>query len=299
MRKLFIVERWFFKKSKLSRSENSVDFPRGRDKKAGPLMRKNEWLEEVWRYRELFYFLIWRDIKVRYKQTLLGATWAIIQPFCSMVVFTVFFGKLAHMPSDGIPYPIFSFSALVPWTYFSSALGHSGNSLLGHANLITKVYFPRIAIVVSATLSGLLDFGISSVILLGLMAYYGVQPGWKMLLWPVFTILMVFLALGVGMVLSSLNVKYRDVGYTIPFGIQIWFFITPIIYPASIVPEKYRGIVALNPMSGIIDGFRSSIVHSRQMDWQRLLISLVITVVIVVVGFIYFRKTERVFADIV
>jgi lipopolysaccharide transport system permease protein len=262
-------------------------------------MKRREWLAELWRNRELIYFFVWRDIKVRYKQTVLGAAWAIIPPFCTMIVFTVFFGKLAKIPSDGIPYPIFSFSALVPWTYFASALGRSGNSLLDHANLITKVYFPRIVIVVSSTLSGLLDFGIASLILLGMMAYYDVHFGWKMILWPVCTVLMVLLALGLGMFFSSLNVKYRDIKYTIPFGVQLLFYISPVIYSSSIVPEKYRGIAALNPMYGIIEGFRSAILGSRQVDWQALFVSSLITILVFIIGFIYFRKTERVFADIV
>lgn len=203
------------------------------------------------------------------------------------------------MPSDGIPYPIFSYSALVPWTYFAGAVALSGNSLISNENLLTKVYFPRVIIVVSSTLSGLIDFGIASLLLLGMMVYYHVQPSWEMLLWPVFIIPLVLLALGVGMILSSLNVKYRDIKYAIPFGIQLWLFITPIIYPTSIIPEKFRGLIALNPLSGIIEAFRSAILTTHQVDWHLLLISLVITLFILIIGFIYFRKTEHVFADIV
>jgi len=256
-------------------------------------------LEELWRYRELFYFFIWRDVIVRYKQTLLGATWVIIQPFFSMVVFTVFFGKFAKMPSDGIPYAVFSFVALVPWTYFASALSRSGNSLLSNSHLITKVYFPRIALIVSSTLSGLLDYGISSVILFGLLYYYNIELSWNILLWPLLTALLILLSLGIGMILSSLNVKYRDIGHTLPFGIQIWFFITPILYPTSIIPEPYKGILGLNPMYGIIDGYRSAFSSSRQVDWQLLLISLVATVIIFSLGILCFSKTEREFADII
>ena len=262
-------------------------------------MRKIEWLEELWSYRELFYFLVWRDIIVRYKQTVLGATWVVIQPFGSMIVFTVLFGKLAKMPSDGVPYAVFSFAALVPWSYFASSISRSGNSLLFNANLITKVYFPRIALVASSTLSGLLDYGISFLVLLGLMHYFGIQLGWKILLWPLLTIVLVLLSFGVGLILSSLNVKYRDIGHTIPFAMQLWFFATPIIYPTSIIPENYRGLASLNPMWGIIDGFRFAILPSRQMDWQQLSISLAFTLLLLVIGLIFFRNTERDFADII
>ncbi len=261
-------------------------------------MKIIEWLEELWSYRELFYFLVWRDIIVRYKQTVLGATWVVIQPFGSMIVFTVLFGELAKMPSDGVPYAVFSFAALVPWSYFASSIGRSGNSLVGNAHLITKVYFPRIALVASSTLSGLLDYGISFLVLLGLMHYFGIQLGWKILLWPLLTIVLVLLSFGVGLILSSLNVKYRDIGHTIPFAMQLWFFATPIIYPTSIIPENYRGLASLNPMWAIIDGFRFAILPSRQADWQQLSISLAFTLLLLVIGLIYFRNTERDFADI-
>ena len=256
-------------------------------------------LSEFWQYRELFFFFVWRDIKIRYKQTVLGATWAIIQPFFTMVVFTLFFGKLANMPSDGIPYPIFSYSALVPWTYFSGALSLSGNSLISNSNLLTKVYFPRVAIPASSVLSGLVDFGIASLLLIVMMAYYHIQPGWGLLLWPVLTIPLVLLALGVGMIISALNVKYRDIKFAIPFFIQLWLFITPIIYPTSIIPERFRVLIALNPLSGIIEAFRFAILPSRHLDWQLLLISLAITLFILIIGFVYFQKAERVFADII
>lgn len=263
------------------------------------MILKMKWQSEIWQYRELFYFFIWRDIKIRYKQTLLGAMWAIIQPFFTMVVFTLFFGKLANMPSDGIPYPIFSYSALVPWMYFSGALSLSGNSLTANSNLLTKVYFPRVTIPVSSVLSGLVDFAIASMLLLALMAYYQVQPSWRLLLWPVLTVPLVLLALGVGMILASLNVKYRDIKFAIPFAIQLWLFVTPIIYPSSIIPENYRLLMALNPLSGIIEAFRSSILPARELDLQLLLCSLVMTLIILGLGFIYFRKTERWFADII
>lgn len=260
---------------------------------------KNEWIKEFWRYRELFYFLVWRDVKVRYKQTVLGAAWAIIQPFFTMVVFTLFFGKLAKMPSDGIPYPIFSYSALLPWTYFSMALTNSGNSLVGSANLITKVYFPRAIVPASSALSGLVDFAIASVVLLGMMVYYRIQPSLGLLLWPVLIIPLVLLALGVGMILAALNVNYRDIRYVIPFGVQLWLFVTPIIYPTSIIPERFRALIAFNPLVGIIEAFRASILPTREMNWQILGISVAATLFIFVLGALYFRKVERTFADIV
>jgi lipopolysaccharide transport system permease protein len=262
-------------------------------------MKALEWFKEYWQYRELFYFLVWRDVKVRYKQTVLGASWAIIQPFFTMIVFTLFFGKLAKVPSDGIPYPIFSYSALVPWTYFAGALTLSGNSLVNNSQLLTKVYFPRVAIVLSSTLSGLVDFGIASILLLVMMAYYHIKISWNLLLWPALVIPLVLLATGVGMILSSLNVKYRDIKHAIPFGIQLWLFMTPIIYPTSLVPDRFRGLVALNPLSEIIEAFRFSIIPGRQINWEFLLISLGITVVLFSIGLIYFENTKRIFADIV
>lgn len=260
---------------------------------------KTEWLREFWHYRELFYFLVWREVKIRYKQTVLGGTWAIIQPFFTMIVFTLFFGRLAKMPSDGIPYPIFSYSALLPWIYFSVALANAGNSLISNANLITKVYFPRATIPASAVLSGLVDFGIASVVLLGLMGYYRVQPSWELLLWPVLIAPLVLLAIGVGMILAALNVRYRDIRYAIPFCIQLWLFVTPIIYPTSIIPERFRILSAFNPLSGIIEAFRASLLPSRYIDWPLLGISAFMTLFIFALGTIYFRKTERTFADIV
>jgi len=260
---------------------------------------QNEWVSEFWRYRELFYFLVWRDIKVRYKQTVLGAAWAIIQPFFTMVVFTLFFGRLAKMPSDGIPYPLFSYSALVPWTYFAGALSLAGNSLVGNANLLTKVYFPRVTIPASAVLSGLVDFGLASIVLVGMMFYYKIKLSWGLLLWPVLVVPLVLVALGVGMILASLNVKYRDIKYTMPFIIQLWLFLTPIIYPTSIIPERFRFLAACNPLTGIIEAFRASLLPTRQVDWQLLGVSVALALIIFVVGSLYFKNTEKYFADIV
>ncbi|MFH1754644.1 MAG: ABC transporter permease [Candidatus Latescibacterota bacterium] len=260
---------------------------------------KGEWSAEFWRYRELFFFLVWRDVKIRYKQTALGAAWAIIQPFMTMIIFTLFFGKMAKMPSDGIPYPIFAYSALLPWTYFSVSLGLSGNSLVTNARLIQKVYFPRVAIPASSALSGLVDFFIASIVLLGMMFYYDIPLSFGLLLWPVLLIPLVFLVLGVGMILSALNVKYRDIKYAIPFFIQSWLFITPIIYPTSIIPERFRPLINLNPLTGLIEAFRASLLPTRSVDWGSVLISVGITSIIFIFGTLYFKKTERAFADII
>ena len=257
------------------------------------------WLKEFWEYRELFYFLVWRDVKIRYKQTVLGAAWAIIQPFFMMIVFTVFFGKMAKMPSDGVPYPVFSYTALLPWTYFSTALANSGNSLLGGANLVRKVYFPRAALPAASALGGLVDFAIAFVLLFGLMVYYGITPGFGLLLWPVLMIPLVLLALGIGMILASLNVKYRDIKYAIPFLIQTLLFVTPIIYPTSIVPERFRLLLSLNPLTGLVDAFRASALPGRTVDWRLLGLSVAISLVILAAGALYFRKTEREFADVI
>jgi lipopolysaccharide transport system permease protein len=260
---------------------------------------KFAWAREIWSYRELFYFFVWRDIKVRYKQTVLGALWAIIQPFFTMIVFTLFFGKFAKMPSEGVPYPVFSYAALVPWTYFSSSVGYSGNSLVGNSDLLTKVYFPRFAIPASATLSGLIDFFIASIILFGIMIFYNIPISFKLVLWPILVIPMIFLALGLGMIFSSLNVKYRDIKYAIPFFIQIWLFITPIIYPITLLPEKYRVLAAMNPMTGIIEAFRFTVIPGKPLDIGLLIFSISVSFVAFLVGLFYFRNTEKQFADIV
>jgi lipopolysaccharide transport system permease protein len=255
-------------------------------------------LGEVWRYRELLYFLAWRDIKLRYRQTLLGAAWAVIQPLLAMVVFTLFFGKLAQMPSDGVPYAIFSYCALVPWTYFANALSSAGNSLVGSANLISKVYFPRLIVPGASVLAGTLDFGIAFSVLLGMMLYYGIAPSWGILLVPVLFLLTMGTALGVGTWLSALNVEYRDVRYVIPFMIQLWMFATPIVYPLSLVPERYRLLVALNPMAGIIEGYRAALL-GRPFQWSALAMSAALCVLLLLAGVFYFRTVERTFADVI
>ncbi|MGD2111127.1 MAG: ABC transporter permease [Phycisphaerae bacterium] len=259
-----------------------------------------ESIRELWRYRELFYFMVWRDIKVRYKQSILGALWAIIQPFVTMVVFTLFFNKVAKVqPPDDMPYPIFSYSALLPWTYFSSAIGQAGLSLVSNRNLLTKVYFPRVVIPASSTMRGLLDFSIASMRLAGLMVYYSFPPSWELLLWPVLVIPLLMLALGVGMLFAAVNVRYRDVQYVLPFVTQLGLFISPIIYPLDLFPERWRPILALNPLCGIIEAFRASLVPSRPIDLHLLGISLTVTVLIFAAGVFYFKRTARSFADIV
>jgi lipopolysaccharide transport system permease protein len=258
-----------------------------------------EWLPELWRSRELLYFLAWRDVKVRYKQAALGAAWAIIQPLFAMLIFTFFFGRLASMPSDGIPYSLFCFCALVPWTYFSGTLGQAGNSLVSNTNLITKVYFPRVLLPAASAVSGLLDFAIGSAFLVVMMAYYGVKPGWTLMLWPIAVLNMVICTLGVSMFFAGLNVRYRDVKYVIPFLIQLGLFVTPVIYPASFVPARFRLLLALNPLSGIIEMFRTSLFPQRHLDLRLLAISQVTTVLLFAIGAVYFRKSERTFADII
>jgi len=255
-------------------------------------------LRDLWAYRELLYFLTWRDVKVRYKQTVLGASWAVIQPLFSMLVFTLFFGKLAGVPSDGIPYPLFAYAGLLPWTYFSNAVTSSGNSLVGSSNLISKVYFPRMIIPGAAVAAGLVDFAIAFALLAGLMIYYGVAVTWSIAMVPALVILTALLALGVGMWTSALNVKYRDVRYALPFLIQLWMFATPIIYPSSIVPAKWRWALALNPLVGIIEGYRASL-FGREFDWVALGLSSFVTLALLVYSAYAFRRMEKSFADIV
>jgi lipopolysaccharide transport system permease protein len=256
-------------------------------------------LTEFWQYKDVLYFLVWRNIKIRYKQTLLGTSWAIIQPFMMMVVFTIFFGKFAGMPSDGIPYPLFTFSALVPWTYFSGTLGATGNCLVSNANLLRKVYFPRLALPASTVISGLLDFAIASIVLIGMLIYYQVALSWELCLLPVLVIPLVVLTLGVGMFLAALNVKFRDVQHAIPFLVQLWLFATPIIYPLSILPDRVQLLASLNPMTGLIEGFRAILLPDRNIEWSSLLVSCLVALLVFVAGLLYFQKTEAEFADII
>ena len=258
-----------------------------------------EWIQELWSYRELFYFLALRDIKLRYKQTLLGIAWALIQPLFTMFVFTIFFGNFAKMPNEGVPYPLFYIAALLPWTYFATTLAYSGNSLVTNAHLITKVYFPRAILPTAGAMSGLVDFLTGCLVMVALMIYYRVAPGWQLMLWPALLVPLILLTLGISMILASLNVRYRDVKYVLPFVVQLLLFVTPVIYPTSIIPERFRFIAVINPLTGIIDSFRNSVVPSKQIDWMLLAIASVLSAFIFVAGMIFFRKTERSFADIV
>lgn len=256
-------------------------------------------LGELWMYHELLYFLIWRDIKVRYKQTLLGASWAIIQPFFTMVVFSLFFGHLAKIPSDGVPYPIFSYTALVPWTFFANGLGQAPNKLVGSSNLINKVYFPRLAIPIAAVSSGIVDFVLAFLVLIGMMLYYGMAPTVHIVWLPLFVLLALITALGVGLWFSALNVQYRDVHHVMPFVVQIWLFATPIAYPSSLLSEPWRTVYGLNPMVGVVEGFRWALLGSGSAPGAMVLASTIIALVLLVSGAFYFRRMERTFADVI
>jgi lipopolysaccharide transport system permease protein len=256
-------------------------------------------LSELWEYRELLYFLVWRDIKVRYKQTALGASWAVIQPFFTMVVFSLFFGHLAKMPSDGIPYPIFSFAALVPWSFFANGLSQSSNSLVGSSNLITKVYFPRLIIPLASSFSGVVDFLIAFAVLIAMMLYYGLLPTLNVLWLPLFLLLAMVTSLGVGLWLSALNVEYRDVRFIVPFITQFWLFVTPIAYPSSLLPEPWHTLYGLNPMVGVVEGFRWALLGTKTAPGPIIAVSSAAAIVILITGAFYFRRMEKTFADIV
>ncbi len=256
-------------------------------------------LRELWEYRELLYFLTWRDIKVRYKQTILGAAWAIIQPFMTMVVFTLFFGNLAKVPSDGVPYPIFSYAALVPWTFFANGLTNSSNSLVQSANLIKKIYFPRLTMPVATVLSGVIDFILSFIVLLGMMLVYGIMPTINVIWLPFFLLLALVTSLGVGLWLSAMNVQFRDVRYVVPFLTQLWMFATPIAYPSSIVPAQWQMIYALNPMVGVVEGFRWALLGTETTPGPMVLVSSMAAIMILISGAYYFRRMEKTFADVV
>ncbi|MCX6026563.1 MAG: ABC transporter permease [Chloroflexi bacterium] len=256
-------------------------------------------LRELWAYRELLYFLVWRDIKVRYKQTALGAAWAIIQPFFTMVVFSVFFGSLAKMPSDGIPYPIFAFAALVPWTFFANGLTQASNSLVGNSALIKKVYFPRLAIPIAGVLSNLVDFALAFLVLLLMMIYFKMWPTVAILWLPLLLLLAFITALGVGLWFSALNVEFRDVRYVVPFLTQFWMFATPVAYPSSLLHEPWRTLYGLNPMAGVVEGFRWALLGNVKAPGPLIWVSAAAAVVILVSGAFYFRRMERTFADVV
>ncbi len=255
-------------------------------------------LRELWAYRELLYFLTWRDVKIRYKQTVLGFAWAVIQPLFMMVVFSLFFGTLAKLPSEGIPYPLFSYAALLPWTLFANGMTRSSNSLVADANLIQKVYFPRLIMPLAGILSPVVDFLIAFVVLIGMMFYFGYAPGIKILWLPVFILLELVLALGVGLWLSAINVQYRDVGYTIPFLVQLGLFVSPVVYPSTMLPERFQAIYGLNPMAGVIEGFRWALLGTEPPTYL-IAASTGIAVLILVTGVFYFRRREKAFADVV
>ena len=256
-------------------------------------------LRDLWEYRDLLYFLTWRDIKVRYKQTVLGAAWAIIQPLFTMVVFSLFFGKLAKMPSDDIPYPVFSYAALVPWTFFANGLSQSSSSLVASANLIKKVYFPRLVVPISAVVSGGVDFALAFVVLLGMMLFYGIVPTAAVLWLPLLLLLALVTSLGVGLWLTAMNVQFRDVRYAVPFLIQAWMFATPIAYPSSLLDEPWRTLYGINPMAGVVEGFRWALLGAQTAPGPIVLVSALVAVGLLVSGAYYFRRMEKTFADVV
>lgn len=264
---------------------------------------KKGWVQvdfrELWAYRELLYFLTWRDIKVRYKQTVLGAAWAILQPFFTMVVFSLFFGKLAKIPSDNIPYPIFSYTALVPWTFFANGLSQSSSSLVASANLLKKVYFPRLVIPVSSVLSGGVDFVLAFVVLLAMMLFYGIAPTAAVVWLPLLLVLALATSLGVGMWLTAMNVRFRDVRYAVPFLVQAWMFATPIAYPSSLLSEPWRTVYGINPMVGVVEGFRWALLGTDTAPGPIILVSASVAAFLLVTGALYFRRMEKSFADVV
>jgi len=256
-------------------------------------------LGEMWDYRELLYFFVWRDIKIRYKQTAIGAAWAVLQPFLTMLVFSLFFGKLAHIPSEGLPYPVFYYSALLPWMYFAAALQNATNTIVENQRLITKVYFPRLILPFSSVLSGLVDFAISFLMFVLMMIYYGIRPSAAMLWLPVFLLLTVLTALGVGLWLAALNAIYRDVRYVLPFLVQFWMFASPVAYPSSLVPEKWRWLYGLNPMEGVIEGFRWSLAGQGQPPGHLIFVSAGVVAAVLLSSVAYFQKMETTIADVV
>jgi lipopolysaccharide transport system permease protein len=256
-------------------------------------------LRDLWEYRELLYFLTWRDIKVRYKQTVLGAAWAIIQPFFTMVVFSLFFGKLAKVPSDDIPYPIFSYAALVPWTFFANGLSQSSTSLVASANLIKKVYFPRLVVPLSSVISGAVDFVLAFVVLLGMMFYFGIVPTWNVVWLPLLLLLALVTSLGVGLWLTAMNVQFRDVRYAVPFLVQAWMFATPIAYPSSLLDEPWRTLYGINPMAGVVEGFRWALLGTETAPGPIVIVSALVAVGLLISGAFYFRRMEKTFADVV
>jgi len=281
-------------KKKQSKENRNLLLVIDSDKKKRPLI---DW-RELWQYKDLFLFLVWRDVKTRYAQSILGVGWAVIQPVFSMIVFTIVFGNLAKVNSEGVPYAIFSYTALVPWTFFSTSLTSASGSLISSKNLITKVYFPRLVIPISPVLGKMIDFGISFLILLGLMVWFGMKPTIWALMIPVFILLMMLTAAGVGMWLTALSIQYRDIRYGSNFFVQLLMYASPVIYPASSIPEQYQMIYAINPMVGVIEGFRAALLGTRAMPWQSLIVGSVMAVVFFISGALYFKSMERYFADV-
>jgi lipopolysaccharide transport system permease protein len=256
-------------------------------------------LGELWRYRELLYFLVWRDVKVRYKQTVLGASWAVLQPFLLMIVFSVFLGHLARIPSNGVPYPIFAYSALVPWTLFSSSLTGASSSLVKNVNLVGKAYFPRLILPLAAGGSFLLDFVIALALVFGMMVYYGVYPSWAILWLPALSLLALSAAFAVGIWLSAVNVRYRDVQYAVPFLVQLWLFASPVAYPSTLVPKAWRVLYGLNPMAGVVEGFRWALLGTNTRPGPLIAVSALATLALLAAAMAYFQKLEKTFADVI
>jgi lipopolysaccharide transport system permease protein len=256
-------------------------------------------LAAVWEYRELLYFLVWRDVKIRYKQTVIGMAWAFLQPVVQMIIFTAIFGRFAKIPSDGLPYPIFTYVALLPWNYFASALQRSIQSVVADSGLVSKIYFPRLILPITGTMTGLVDFSVSFLLLFVMMIWYGVAVTWEALLVPLFVLFALVTALAVGLWLSALNVRYRDVGHAMPFLIQIWMFVSPVVYPVSMIPEKYRLLYSFNPMVGVIEGVRWALLGKAGPDFSVMAMSAVVVIVLLAGGLIFFRNMERTFADVV
>lgn len=287
-------------------SENSVAVPPGPALPAPAVVRirpAKGWvaldLRTLWEYRELLFFFVWRDVKVRYRQTVLGAAWAVIQPFMTMVVFSLFFGRLAGVPSDDFPYPIFSYAALVPWTFFATGITQATSGMVSNANLLKKVYFPRLALPISRVMAGLVDFALAFTVLLGMMLFYGITPTGNVVWLPLFLVLALVTSLGVGLWMAALSVQFRDVILTVPFIIQVWMFATPIAYPSSMLPEPWRTLYGLNPMAGVVEGFRWALLGTATAPGPMLAVSAVVAVVLLISGAFVFRRMEKSFADLV
>lgn len=283
----------------MAQAEAVINPPRRKliiEKRSGLL--RIDW-SELWEYRELLYTLIEREVKVRYKQTAMGASWVLLQPLLTMLIFTAVFGRMAKIPSDGIWYPVFVLTALLPWTYFAQAITRSGSSLVSNANLVKKVYFPRIFIPLSAIITPLIDFLLSLVLLFGLLLYAGIPLSWKVLTLPLFMLVAMLTATGVSLIISTANVKYRDVGHTVPFLIQIWMFLSPVVYPVSLVPERWQLLYGLNPMVGVLEGFRWALLGKAAPDLLVMAVSFIVLMGVLVGGFAYFHKMERDFADVI